>query len=41
VKFRELARVVLSADGVSRVEELVDRLDELERLADLVGALSL
>lgn len=40
-KFRELARVVLSPAGVTRVEELVDRLDELPRLSDLVGALTL
>src|SRR5213594_2291839 len=40
-KFRELARVVLSPGAVTRVEELVDRLDELERLSDLVVALTL
>jgi 2-methylcitrate dehydratase PrpD len=40
-KFRELARVVLSPDGVTRVEELVDRLDELPHLSDLVAALTL
>jgi 2-methylcitrate dehydratase PrpD len=40
-KFRELARVALSARAVTRVEELVDRLDELPRLSDLVGALTL
>src|SRR5882724_5427544 len=40
-KFRELARVVLSPGGVARVEELVDRLDELPRLSDLVVALTL
>jgi 2-methylcitrate dehydratase PrpD len=40
-KFRELARVVLSPGGVTRVEELVDRLDELEHLSDLVVALTL
>src|SRR5499426_705755 len=39
-KFRELARVVLSRGAVSRVEELVDRLDELPRLSDLVAALT-
>jgi 2-methylcitrate dehydratase PrpD len=38
-KFRELARVVLSPAGVARVEELVDRLDDLPRLGDLVAAL--
>ena len=40
-KFRELARVALSPGGVARVEELVDRLDELPRLSDLVVALTL
>src|SRR5882672_8424174 len=40
-KFRELARVVLSPAGVTRLEELVDRLDELPRLSDLVAALRL
>ena len=40
-KFRELARVALSPDAVTRVEELVDRLDELPRLSDLVVALTL
>src|SRR6267142_1625562 len=40
-KFRELARVVLSPGAVTRVEELVDRLDELEHLSDLVVALTL
>jgi 2-methylcitrate dehydratase PrpD len=39
-KFRELARVALSPGAVTRVEELVDRLDELPRLSDLVGALT-
>ena len=39
-KFRELAGVVLSAGAVSRVEELVGRLDELPRLSDLVVALT-
>jgi 2-methylcitrate dehydratase PrpD len=38
-KFRELARVVLSPGAVTRVEELVDRLDERPRLSDLVAAL--
>jgi 2-methylcitrate dehydratase PrpD len=38
-KFRELARVVLSPGAVTRVEELVDRLEELPRLSDLVVAL--
>src|SRR5437867_584602 len=40
-KFRELAGVVLSPGGVTRLEELVDRLDELPRLSDLVVALTL
>jgi len=40
-KFRELAGVVLSPGGVSRVEALVARLDELEHLSDLVAALRL
>ncbi len=38
-KFRELAGVVLRPGAVTRVEELVDRLDELPRLSELVGAL--
>jgi 2-methylcitrate dehydratase PrpD len=38
-KFRELARVVLSPAGAARVEELVDRLDEMRRLSDLVDVL--
>ena len=38
-KFRELASLVLSADGVARVEALVDRLDELPRLGDVVDVL--
>jgi 2-methylcitrate dehydratase PrpD len=38
-KFRELAGVVLSPAGVARVQDLVDRLDELPRLAALVEAL--
>jgi 2-methylcitrate dehydratase PrpD len=40
-KFRELAGVVSSPAAVTRVEELVDRLDEVEHLADLVAALTL
>ncbi len=39
-KFRELAGLVLSAGAVTRVEELVARLDELPRLSDLVVALT-
>jgi 2-methylcitrate dehydratase PrpD len=39
-KFRELAAVVLSPGAVTRVEELVDRIDELPRLSELVAALS-
>jgi 2-methylcitrate dehydratase PrpD len=38
-KFRELAGVVLSRAGVARVEELVDRLDDLPRVQSLVDAL--
>ena len=38
-KFRELAGLVLSPAGVARVEELVDRLDSLPRLAELVEPL--
>jgi 2-methylcitrate dehydratase PrpD len=38
-KFRELAGLVLSADGVKRVESLVDRLDDLPRLGEIVAAL--
>jgi 2-methylcitrate dehydratase PrpD len=38
-KFRELAGLVLSPAGVARTEALVDRLDDLPRLGDLVGAL--
>lgn len=38
-KFRELAGVVLSSAGSARVEGLVDRLDQVPRLADLVDAL--
>src|SRR5213594_4713329 len=40
-KFRALARLALSPGAVTRVEELVDRLDELEHLSDLVVALTL
>ncbi len=39
-KFRELAGVVLSPGAVTRVEELVERLDELPRLSDLLGVLT-
>jgi 2-methylcitrate dehydratase PrpD len=38
-KFRELAGLVLSPAGVAQAEALVDRLDNLPRLGDLVGAL--
>jgi 2-methylcitrate dehydratase PrpD len=38
-KFRELASLVLGPAGVTRVEALVDRLDELPRLGELVEAL--
>lgn len=38
-KFRELAGVVLSPAGVARIEERVDRLDDLPRLGSLVDAL--
>jgi 2-methylcitrate dehydratase PrpD len=38
-KFRELAGVVLSPDGVTRVEALVDRLDEQAQFRDVVAAL--
>jgi 2-methylcitrate dehydratase PrpD len=38
-KFCELARVALSADGVARLETLVDRLDDLEHLGDLGAVL--
>jgi len=38
-KFRDLAGMVLGADGVTRVESLVDRCDDLPRLADLVDLL--
>ena len=40
-KFRELAGVVLSPRAVTRVEELVERLDTLPHLSDLVAALRL
>jgi len=33
--------VVLSPGAVTRVEELIERLDELEHLSDLVVALTL
>ena len=39
-KFRELAGVVLDAAAVTRVEAMVDRLDDLPRLRDFVAALS-
>jgi 2-methylcitrate dehydratase PrpD len=39
-KFRELAGVVLSPGAVTRLEELVDRLDELPRLSELGVALT-
>jgi 2-methylcitrate dehydratase PrpD len=39
-KFRELAGLVLSPRAVTRVEELVEQLDALPRLADLVVALT-
>ena len=39
-KFRELAGVVLSPSAVTRVEQLIERLDELEHLSDLVVALT-
>ena len=38
-KFRELAGVVLSAEGVARTEQIVDRLDDLPRLGSLVETL--
>src|SRR5262249_34269202 len=34
-KFRDLAGLVLSADGVARLEALIDRCEDLPRLADL------
>jgi 2-methylcitrate dehydratase PrpD len=40
-KFRELAGVVLSPAAVTRVEELVEQLDEREHLSDLFVALTL
>src|SRR5262245_43326998 len=39
-KFRELACVVLDPASVTRVEELVDRLEEVPRLSDLVVVLA-
>jgi 2-methylcitrate dehydratase PrpD len=38
-KFRELAGVVLSPEGVARTEQIVDRLDDLPRLGTLVETL--
>jgi 2-methylcitrate dehydratase PrpD len=38
-KFRELAGVVLSSAAVTKLEALVDRLDEVPRLGDLVAVL--
>jgi 2-methylcitrate dehydratase PrpD len=38
-KFRGLAGLVLSPDGVARVENLVDRLDRVPRLGDLIVSL--
>ena len=38
-KFRELAGLVLSPEGVARIETLVDRLDELAQIGDFVAAL--
>src|SRR4029079_1192666 len=38
-KFRELAGVVLSPGAVTRVEELVERLDELPRLSEPLAQL--
>jgi 2-methylcitrate dehydratase PrpD len=38
-KFRELAGVVLSPAAVTRVEELLDRLDALPSLSELLAAL--
>jgi 2-methylcitrate dehydratase PrpD len=38
-KFRELAGLVLSPDGVARIEALVDRLDEQAHFRDVVAAL--
>jgi 2-methylcitrate dehydratase PrpD len=38
-KFRELAGLALSPAAVTRAEALVDRLDDLPRLADLIGPL--
>jgi len=39
-KFRELAALVLGPGAVTRVEALVDHLDELPRLSDLLAALT-
>jgi len=38
-KFRDLAGLALSAEGVARVEAMVDRCDDLARLGDLVDLL--
>jgi 2-methylcitrate dehydratase PrpD len=38
-KFRELAGVVLTADGVAAVERAVDRIDEWENIGELTGLL--
>jgi hypothetical protein len=38
-KFRELAGVVLSPEGVVRTEQIVDRVDDLPRLGSLVETL--
>jgi 2-methylcitrate dehydratase PrpD len=38
-KFRELGRVVLTSEGVSRVEEAVDRCEEWESVDELTGLL--
>jgi 2-methylcitrate dehydratase PrpD len=38
-KFRELASLVLSPAGVARVEETIDRLESLRRLAELIQPL--
>ena len=38
-KFRELAGVAIDPGAVARLEELIDRLDELPRLSDLVTAM--
>jgi 2-methylcitrate dehydratase PrpD len=39
-KFRELAGVALRPGAVTRLEELVDRLDDLPRVSDLLAALT-